>query len=297
MASATANGVRLEFEVLGDPGGAVVLLIMGVGAPLTRWPDSLCEGLAAEGFRTIRFDNRDVGRSEKIDAAGLPDMGALHAAVVEGKPPPLAYDLGDMAADAVGLLDALGVDRAHVVGASMGGMIAQTVAARHPGRVASLVSLMSTTGNPALPSGLDAVWATAGRAEPIRDDPEASLEALMASAVVGRSPGYPWDEAAIRERARAEVLRGYSAAGRARQLAATLAAGDRRAELGGIRAPTIVIHGTDDPLFSLAHGEDTARVIGGSELRIQPGLAHDVPEGFVPDLKAAVVAAAGRGLS
>lgn len=286
MAKARANGVELDYEVRGE--GPALLSINGLGGQRTRWPEFTAR-LAAEGFRVISFDNRDVGLSQKFDAAGPPDLAAIRAAVKEGAPPPVVYDLRDMAADAVGLLDALGVDKAHIVGVSMGGMIAQLVAADYPERALSLASIMSSSGNPDLPPAAPAAMAALTERGP---DPHADLEGFLAHAAVsGRaigSPAYPLGDTFFRARAEADFRRSYSPLGVARQMAAITASGDRRARLQAITAPSVVIHGEADPLVPLAAGRDTAANIPGAALCIVPGMGHDLPPQVLDDVVAAI---------
>jgi len=295
MAQAKANGITLEYDVHGDAGRDAVLLINGLGSQMTRYPPAFCERLAARGFRVIRFDNRDVGLSEKIESAGAPDMGAVMKALQEGRTPPVAYTLAEMAADAVGLLDALGVAKAHIVGMSMGGMIAQLVAADYPDRTLSLTSIMSSTGNPALPRATAEAMAVLNTPAP---DPSKDLEAYVAHSIrsartIG-SPGYPYDEALLRERAIGDMRRCYYPQGFQRQYAGIMASPDRRAKLKTVTAPTIVLHGADDPLVPLAGGRDTAENIPGAELRVIPGMGHDMPPSLYDTFIEAICAAAQR---
>ena len=280
MAEARANGIEIEWEAVGDEGAPAVLLIMGLGAQMTLWPDALLTGLAARGFRAIRFDNRDVGLSMKFEAAGAPDLARLAMQLMTGGRPEAPYGLSDMAADAVGLLDALGIAKAHIVGASMGGMIAQLVAAEHPERTLSLTSIMSTTGNPALPHATpeaNAVLMT----RPASGDVDALVaHGLRAAKAVG-SPGFPFDEAATAARIRSDIARSFYPPGFARQMAAILADGDRRARLRTITAPTLVIHGTDDPLVRVEGGRDTAAAIPGAQLVEIAGMGHDLPAALI----------------
>lgn len=278
MPQAQANGLVIEYDIHGPADGPPVLLIMGLGAQMTRWPQGFVEELAGRGLRVIRFDNRDIGLTTKMDSAGPADLVAIFTALSEGRPPQVAYTLSDMAQDAVGLLDALGVGRAHIVGASLGGMVAQLVAADHGDRVLSLTSIMSTTGNRALPPPAPEAIAVLNDRGP---DPLVDLEgylshAVKAAAVVG-SPGYPADPEDVRERLRADFHRSYSPAGFGRQYAAAIACPDRRPKLATITAPTVVIHGADDALVPLAGGKDTAENIPGAELVVIEGMGHDVP--------------------
>ena len=293
MAQTTANGISIEYEIFGAANAEPVLLIMGLGAQLTLWPVELCEALVARGFRVIRYDNRDVGLSTKFEAAGAPQLPAVIGAILSGQDPKVPYRLDDMAADAVGLLDALGIDRAHIVGASMGGMIAQLVAADHPTRTLSLTSIMSSTGNPALPPATSEAMGVL-MSRPQGDDLDALVEFGVNAARVIGSPDYPADETALRARVRRDVERSVYPAGFARQMAAIYASGDRRAKLAGITAPTIVVHGTADPLVPVDAGRDTAANIKGAELIEIDGMGHDLPVALVDRIADAVAAVAAR---
>ena len=293
MAQATANGIRIEYESFGPAGAEPVLLIMGLGAQLTLWPVELCEALVARGFRVIRYDNRDVGLSTKFDDAGVPELPAVLQAIFAGQDPKVPYRLEDMAADAAGLLDALDIERAHIVGASMGGMIAQLFAAAYPARTLSLTSIMSSTGNPALPPATpEAMGVLLSR--PQGSDVEALVEFGVRAARVIGSPGYPADEALLRARVRRDVERSSYAPGFARQLAAIYASGDRRARIATITAPTAVVHGTADPLVPVEAGRDTAACIAGAELVEIDGMGHDRPLALVDRIADAVAAVAAR---
>jgi pimeloyl-ACP methyl ester carboxylesterase len=295
MPLADVNGIDIYHEIHGEPDAEPILLIMGLGAQMTRWSPEFIAALVAAGHRVIAFDNRDVGLSEKLDAAGPPDMGAIIKALSEGDKPPVAYTLAEMAADAAGLLPMLGIERAHIVGASMGGMIAQLVAADFPERTLSLTSIMSSTGNPDLPRATPEAMARLNTPAP---DPAVDLEAFLDSAVAGAkvmASAYPVDEAKAREQALGDYRRCYYPVGFQRQYAAILASPDRRPKLKTITAPTVVIHGADDPLVPLAGGQDTAANIPGAELRIVPGVGHEMPAAtqgqFVDGILAAVARA------
>ena len=282
MPKVRANGIDIEYESFGRLSDPVILMIMGVTAPMVNWPDSLCRGLAARGLRVIRFDNRDIGRSTHLDALGRPDLGALIAGARAGRPVKAPYALDDMAVDAVGLLDALGIGSAHIVGASMGGMIAQLVAIDHPARTKSLVSIMSTTGRPEVSQPKPEAFAAliTPPASPSREDRIA--RGVAAWRVIG-SPGF----AASDEEVTAFVTRGvdyapYDPDGIGRQLAAVIAASPRAERLQSVTAPSLVIHGDADPLIPLTGGEDTARSIPGAELFVIPGAGHDIFESLVP---------------
>jgi pimeloyl-ACP methyl ester carboxylesterase len=277
MSAIQANGLTLEYESLGDPGAPVVLLVMGLGMQLVAWPDAFCDGLVNKGFRVVRFDNRDCGLSQKLDQLGTPRMpGAILRALL-GLPVRSPYDLKAMAADTVGLLDALGIAQAHVVGASMGGMIGQLVAALYPDRALSLTSIMSTTGARHLPQPSVRIRRELLRRpqQPLTPDTlVAHYERLFA--VIG-SPGYPTPPEEFRARIRRAVERGYHPAGFLRQLGAILANGDRSPLLGSITCPTLVIHGKADPLVPFQGGVDTAYKIRDARLVLLDGFGHDFP--------------------
>jgi len=294
MAEVKANGIEITYDTFGSDKAAPLLLIMGLGAQMTRWSPAFCEALAARGFRVIRFDNRDVGLSTHLIDAGVPDMAAVVAALQKGEKPQVPYTLDDMAADAVGLLDALGVAKAHIVGASMGGMIAQLVAADHPEHTLSLTSIMSTTGNPSLPRATAEAMAVLTNRPPHPSDEEAYLKHSIASARVTGSPAYPADEAVLRANTLADLKRCYEPTGFARQMAAITATGDRRAKLKTITAPTVVVHGAADPLVPAQGGHDTAENIPGAELVVIPGMGHDLPPALYDTLIAAIVSVTER---
>lgn len=278
MPKQTVNGVSIHFEEDGDAGGAPLLLISGLGMQLTRWAPPFVRYLVGRGFRVIRLDNRDAGLSEKFDTLGVPDIADMIATRRAGGWPTPPYPLDAMAEDAVGLLDALGIEAAHVVGASMGGMIAQLIAADHPRKTLSLTSIMSTTGHPSLPGPTPEAQAAlaAPRPDPSRDR-EGYLDHTVRSAQIIGSPAFPVAPEVLRALAAADLDRSFAPAGFARQYAAILAAPDRREKLRGVRAPTAVIHGEQDPLVRFAGGHDTAAAIPGAELVAVPGMGHNLP--------------------
>lgn len=293
MAQAQVNGISLEYEVHGADDGDPLLLIMGLGAQMTRWPPGLYQKLVTRGFRVIRFDNRDVGLSQKF--SGAPAVTDVVAARMRGEKPDIPYTLEDMAADAVGLLDHLGVERAHVAGASMGGMIGQLVAADYPERVRSFTAVFTTTGNPALPPSKPEAMAVLTTRAP---DPDKDIEAFLAHSVrssrtIG-SAAYPLEESYLRERALRDVRRCYEPLGVARQLAAVIANGDRRPKLANIKAPVVVLHGDADPLVPVEGGRDLAASVPGAELRIIPGMGHDIPPALYDAVADAICRAAER---
>jgi pimeloyl-ACP methyl ester carboxylesterase len=295
MPQIDANGIKLEYEVSGDPAAPSVLLIMGLGAQLTRWPEPFHRALTDAGFRVIRYDNRDVGRSTRMTQLGVPSLPAAALRAALGLPVRAPYDLGDLTADAVGLLDALGIGSAHVVGVSMGGMIAQMLAARHAGRVRGLVSIMSTSGHRGLPGpSIGLRLALIRRPEP-QAGRERIIEATIALYKRLASPGYPPDDPVLREQVAGDFDRGYYPAGVGRQLLAILASGSRAPILGQIAAPTLIQHGADDPLVPVAAAHDLHRRIRGSRLEIIPGMGHDLPRALVPTLTGQIIEHLRRG--
>jgi pimeloyl-ACP methyl ester carboxylesterase len=279
MGVATANGLRFDYESRGASSAPPVLLIQGLGMPAAMWPDEFVDTLVAEGFRVIAFDNRDSGGSSRLDDAGIPGIPGAMVRSLLRRPVAAPYTLTDMARDTVAVLDAAQIPSAHVVGVSMGGMIAQVLAALHPQRVRTLTSIMSTTGNPApgialgKPHALLALLRRPPR-NPTLDQAIAHLEHVFD--VIG-SPGFRQDPQARRALFERVARRGLHPPGTARQLAAIMASGDRREMLHAIAAPTLVIHGADDPLVRLEGGRDTARNIRGARLKIVPGMGHDFP--------------------
>jgi len=290
MTAVAANGITIEYESLGDPCAPPILLIMGLGMQLVAWPDAFCQGLIDRGFRVIRFDNRDSGLSSKIRVRRQPNLVAALAAAWLRLPVRTPYTLDAMAADAVGLLDALAIPRAHVVGLSMGGMIAQVVAATYPERVLTLTSIMSSSGSRRVSQPRpDAKRALLSKP---RDpaDPESVVDHLVGVFGVIGSPAFPTDRAALREQIVRSVRRGHYPAGLTRQLVAIIASGDRSKLLRKIVAPTLVIHGAEDPLVPVAAGRDTARHIAGAKLTVIEGMGHDLAPGLVPILVEAIAA-------
>jgi pimeloyl-ACP methyl ester carboxylesterase len=282
MPQVNANGLAFEYESFGREGDPAILLIMGFSGQLTMWPEALCTGLAAKGLRVIRFDNRDVGKSTHLLEKGTPDIGELMAAVATGQQPKAPYLLSDMADDAVGLLRALGISRAHIVGASMGGMIAQLVAVNHPDVTLSLTSIMSTTGKRDLPQARPEAMAAlmTPPASTARED--RITRSINTFRIIG-SPGYPATDAELRAFAEREVDRvPYEPTGIARQMAAIFASPPRNDVLKNVRAPALVIHGADDPLVPVEGGKDTAASIPGARLEIVPGMAHDFTDALLP---------------
>jgi pimeloyl-ACP methyl ester carboxylesterase len=273
----------LAYETFGDHGDPPVLLIMGLGAQMIGWHDDFCRALGL-GRHVVRFDNRDSGESQWLE--GQVDLAACAA----GDTSSAVYTLEDMADDAVGLLEALGIWSAHMVGASMGGMIAQTLAIRHPQRVRSITSIMSTTGEPGVAQPTEAATATM-LSPPAQTREEAMERSVAASRVIG-SPGFRRDEQDIRERSGRAWDRGLNPAGFARQLAAIYASGNRTAALRSLDVPALVVHGEADQLVPVSGGRATAAAIPGAELWTVPGMGHDLPRPLWPELIARIAALA-----
>jgi pimeloyl-ACP methyl ester carboxylesterase len=270
---APANGIELAYQEVGDPEGEPLILVMGLATQMIAWDDDFCAMLAERGFRVVRFDNRDIGHSTRLDAARVPGRADLLLGRKSGAP----YLLSDMAADTVGLMDHLGIDSANVVGISMGGMIGQTLAIEHPERVSSLVSMHSTTGNRWVGRPTMKVMALM-LAEAPRDR-DAFIERIRRTYELIGSPAYPTDEERLRRVAEASWDRGHNPRGVLRQLHAIIASGDRTAALRKLDLPVTVIHGTGDMLIRPSGGRATARAIPGARLRIFEGMGHDLPRG------------------
>lgn len=287
MAQIEANGINLEYEDHGNPSDPPMLLIMGFGAQLTLWPIELVEALVGHSFRVIRYDNRDIGLSQKFDGVKAPGLIKLTLLGKLGITPKVPYTLVDMADDGAGLLGALDIDQAHIVGASMGGMIAQRFAAHHSEKVLSLTSIFSTTGNPKLPAAKkEAMKALVTRPQSMEE--EALVEhGMYLSRTIG-SPGYPSDPERLRQRVTENVRRSVYPEGPTRHLSAIVADGDRRPILKDITAPTLVLHGEDDPLVPVEGGRDTAAHIPGAKLKTIPGWGHDLPLALVDEVADAI---------
>jgi proline iminopeptidase len=275
----TANGLQLTYETDGDPGGMPLLLIMGLGMQLTSWPQSLVQLLVDHGYYVIRYDNRDCGLSSILDHHGTPNVMLSMIKSMLGLRLKSTYKLSDMANDALALLDALGIGEAHVVGVSMGGMIAQVLTASAPQRVKSLTSIMSSSGRRGLPGPTRRVR------NMLLKRPRGKLEVIehfvRLFQTIG-SPGYPTPPEILRARVQANMARSSTASGTSRQMLAIVASGSRTRLLGSIERPTLIIHGRDDALVPLACGEDCARAIPGAVLRVVPGMGHDLPDQLMP---------------
>jgi pimeloyl-ACP methyl ester carboxylesterase len=282
--TATVGELELCYETFGTATAPPMLLIMGLGSQMLLWDDQFCEQLASRGFRVIRFDNRDIGRSTQLRGAKIPTRWQLLRRSARGA----AYMLEDLAADCVGLLDALEIGAAHIVGASMGGMIAQLVAIEHPNRVLSLVSIMSTTGNPRVGKPQPRMMMMLMRKG--KREREAYIEDHIETYRAIGSQQYDFEEEYKRERAGRLYERGVYPAGSARQLGAIVSAPDRTEALAGVRAPTTVIHGDADPLVDVSGGRATADAIPGARLVILPGMGHDLPRALWPEIIDAIVA-------
>ncbi|MFX1356569.1 MAG: alpha/beta fold hydrolase [Promethearchaeota archaeon] len=280
MPKAKVNSIELFYDTFGDPSSQPLLLIMGLGSQMIRWVPELCEEFVKKGFFLIRFDNRDVGLSTKIEEAGVPDIMKVYQKVLRGETIDASYTLNDMADDAIGLLDFLKIDKAHICGASMGGMIAQTIAIRHPSRVLSLTSIMSSTGNADLPQPKPEALKVL--LTPAPSEREANINISVKAWRILWGSGYPFDEELQRKMAAESYDRSYYPDGFKRQLLGILASGDRTSALASVNVPTLVIHGADDPLVPIEGGKATAKAIPGAKLLIIEGMGHSLPPGTWP---------------
>ncbi|MDX3098498.1 alpha/beta fold hydrolase [Streptomyces sp. ME01-24h] len=290
MPRAKSNGIELEYDTFGAPGDPALLLIMGLGAQMTLWHPEFCAALADRGFHVVRYDNRDAGLSTGLDGHPVPDIHAVLSGDSSGVP----YLLADMADDAVGLLDALDLRAAHVVGASMGGMIAQQLVIDHPERALSLCSIMSTTGDRSVGrASAQAIAALPGsKGAPLTREAVID-EGVRRAAVIG-SPAYPPAPGDLRERLTAAYDRAYRPEGYVRQYAAILASPNRTEGLRSVTVPTVVVHGEQDPLVDPSGGRATAAAVPGSELLLIPGMGHDLPEQVWPTVVNAIARNAAR---
>jgi pimeloyl-ACP methyl ester carboxylesterase len=292
MPKAKANNIEIVFDTFGDPSSEPLLLIMGLGAQMIRWVPELCNEFVKRGFYVIRYDNRDVGLSSKFEDAGVPDIIQVYQKVMQGQKVNAPYTLDDMADDAIGLLDFLGIEKAHICGASMGGMIAQTIAINHPSRVLSLTSIMSSTGNPDLPRPTPKAMkvlltpAPPGREEYIKNSIKA-WKILWGSS-------FPFNEEIQRKLAAENYDRSYYPDGFKRQLLGILASGDRTSKLSSVRIPTLVIHGGDDPLVPVEAGKATAKAIPEADLLIIDGMGHSIPPETWPQVVEAIAKNAAK---
>lgn len=289
----SAGGVQLEVEDHGPPNGEPLVLIMGLGMQLVAWPDGLVELLVARGFRVIRFDNRDIGLSQRFDDLGVPNLPLVAMKAALGLPVHAPYAIADLADDTAALLDALGLASAHVCGASMGGMVAQHLAARHAARVRSLTLMMTTSGARRLPQpSLRVRAALIGR--PARLDVDALVDHYVHLLHVIGSPGFPPDEAELRERLEFSIRRSFRPRAVARQIAAIAADGDRSALLARVTAPTAILHGAADPLIPVAAAHDLAAKIAGASVEVIAGWGHDLPRELWPRQAEVIAGVAAR---
>lgn len=288
VSGAGPSGIDVAYERFGDPEAPRVLLVMGLGTQMLGWPDGFCSALVAHGLHVIRFDNRDVGLSTHVHDAPPPDV----MAALSGDMSSASYTLSDMAADTVGLLDAIELDSVHIVGASMGGMIAQTIAIEHPHRLRSLTSIMSTTGDGTVGQATPEALATL-MSPPASSRQEAQDRTVSIFRVIG-SPGFELDEAELREMAGLAYDRADDPLGVARQLVAVLASGDRTAGLRSVDVPTLVLHGAEDPLIDVSGGHATAQAVPGAELVVIDGMGHDLPRALWPEVTARIADLAQR---
>lgn len=277
-----ANGVRLAYDDFGNANDPAILLIMGMATQMTAWPLSFCRGLADRGFYVVRYDNRDVGLSEKMLTARIPSTLDMMLKAGINRPLKVSYKLDDMATDALELMNALNLNQAHVVGVSMGGMIGQVLAAKHSSRVCSLTSIMSSSGAPNLPRASKKV--TRALLKRYLGLVKPGLKSTIAFQRLIGSPGFPQSDDELNEKVRAAFQRSFYPPGFARHMAAIMASGSRVELLKAIKAPSLVIHGRDDVLVPLACGVDTARQIPNAALKIIDGMGHNLPESLVPIL-------------
>ncbi len=297
MPQASANGITIEYESFGSDSDPALLLIMGLGMQLVAWPEPFCRDLASRGFHVIRYDNRDTGFSTKFDDAEVPGLVPMLLKSALHLPVRVPYTLRDMADDAAGLLDALDLESAHLVGASMGGMIAQNFSVQHPARISSLTSIMSTSGHRSLPGADPLVSRHLFRSRPAGNDRETIIAFNMRTIELIGSPAYPIEGEKLRELASRGFDRCYYPAGIGRHIAAIIEDGDRRSRLQEIMAPTLVIHGREDRLVPLAGGIDTAENVPGATLEIIDGMGHNLPEELWPRLVELIAAHAQQHAS
>lgn len=286
MLKTNSDNIEIAYETIGDPESKPLLLIAGLGSQMYAWSDEMCNNLANSGFFVIRFDNRDVGLSTKFGDAGIPDFTEINAAYARGEKPRVPYTLEDMVNDAVGILDALKIDKAHICGASMGGMIAQVLAYAHPSRVSSLAIVMSTTGNPELPQGKPEILIRFFA--PIPSEREAYIDESVRRARLIHG-AFDFDEVQARQYITKEYDRCYYPEGAIRQLVALAIPGNIQPGISAIRAPTVVIHGSEDPFYPVEVGKVIAGAIPGAELLILDGMGHSFPREVIPSIVNAII--------
>lgn len=292
MPKAKANNIEIEYETFGNASDKPLLLVMGLGGQMISWDERFIQLLVDHGFYVIRFDNRDVGLSTKCEEADEPNLMQAFMAAQAGETIKSPYSLEDMADDAVGLLDALNIEKAHICGASMGGMIVQVIAFRHPTRVISLCSIMSTTGNPDLPPAKPEILQLL--TTPVPSERKAYIENAVKTGKLLYGSGFPYDEVRGRELTGKVFDRCYYPPGFGRQLLAIMANGNRKPKLASITVPTLVIHGGDDPLVPVEGGKDTHEAISGSELIIIDGMGHSLPPETWTQITGAIKANAAK---
>jgi pimeloyl-ACP methyl ester carboxylesterase len=274
MPNVTINGIQIEYETFGNPTDRPLLLVWGIWGQMILWDESLCQNLASRGHYVIRYDNRDVGLSSKFDQGGITDIMGIMGKILSGDKSSVPYTIEDMADDGAGLLDALGIPYAHICGISMGGIIAQTIALRHPSKVLSLTSIFSTTGNPQLPQPKPEVLAAFFT--PLPADRSAFIEGTVGKFKMIAGSSFPFDEEWFRKKVTASYDRCFYQQGMGRHVLALMAQNDRKEALASLKVPTLVIHGTEDPLFSVDAGKETAAAIPGAQLLLLEGVGHDI---------------------
>ncbi len=275
MGQVKAGNITLEVDRIGDPSHPAIILIAGLGFQLIDWPRAFCETLAKSGYYVVRFDNRDVGFSQKLEALGVPDMAAVMADKAAGIAPRVPYSLADMASDVIALMDVLSIEKAHIAGMSMGGMIAQLLAAHHPARCLSLTSIMSTSGEASVSAPNTAAMAVITTAPASTEKSDIVAFGLKVNDTIG-SPGYRWEKEALTQHIEACFDRGYCPTGYMRQMSAVFSAAPRRELLTTILLPTLVIHGLNDLLVPASGGQDVADHIRGAKLELVAGMGHDL---------------------
>ncbi len=288
-----ANGIQLAYDSFGNPADPPIVLVMGLGMQMLAWDELFCEQLAIRGYWVIRFDNRDIGRSSKLDTAGSPSLWKMMSAGLFNRPMSAPYRLKDMAADTVGLMDALDIKAAHVVGISMGGMIAQEMAIRHPKRLLTMTSIMSTTGDLHLPKAKLNMRLRLLKRSPAEQRAYENHVVYLFKLLNGSY--YPFNEDRYRQLAANTFKRSYYPVGIARQLAAVISSGSRKDKLGTVDTPTLVIHGDADPLIPAEHGHATAEAIPNARLHIIHGMAHTLPQAVWPEIIDTIVKHSANG--